>query len=202
MKNYSQNNEQEVILKYFEGQTGVFLDIGANDGVTFSNVRALAELGWRGVFVEPSPKAFERLKANYEGLKGFYFYNFAIADHNGKVFLQESGPLVSKDDVALVSTIHQKEMKRFIGATQYESVEVPCLRWKTFINRPPLKDFDFITIDVEGSEMDILPELDLTNTKMVCVEFNGHAHLKQEYEKYLTGFKLIYTSAENLIYAK
>lgn len=202
MKNYSQNNEQEVILKYFEGQTGQFLDIGANDGVTFSNVRALAELGWKGVFVEPSPKAFERLRTNYDGLKGFYFYNFAIADHNGKVFLQESGPLVSQDDVALVSTIHQKEMKRFIGATKYETVEVPCLRWKTFLNRISIKDFDFITIDVEGSEMDILPELDLTNTTMICIEFNGIQDLKRQYEQYLSGFNLIYTSSENLIYAR
>ncbi len=202
MKNYSQNNEQEVILKYFEGQNGQFLDIGANDGVTFSNVRALAELGWKGVFVEPSPKAFERLRTNYDGLKGFYFYNFAITDHNGKVFLQESGPLVSQYDVALVSTIHQKEMKRFIGATKYETVEVPCLRWKTFLNRISIKDFDFITIDVEGSEMDILPELDLTNTRMICIEFNGIPDLKRQYEQYLSGFNLIYTSAENLIYAR
>lgn len=201
MKQYSQNNEQEIILKYFNGETGVFLDIGANDGMTFSNVRALAELGWRGAFIEPSPKAFERLKANYEGLKGFYFYNFAIADHNGKTFLQESGSLIA-DDVALVSTLHASEMKRFAHVTKYESVQVDCMRWKTFLNRVPVKQFDFISIDIEGSELDVLPELDLTHTRMICIEFNGNMDLKKQYEHYLQGFNLVYTSSENLIYAK
>jgi len=58
MKIYSQNLEQNYILEYFKDRRGTFIDIGANDGLTLSNTRALVELGWRGVFVEPSPMAF------------------------------------------------------------------------------------------------------------------------------------------------
>ena len=47
---FSQNQEEDVILKYFEYlPVGTFLSIGENDGQTLSNVRALAEKGWHGV---------------------------------------------------------------------------------------------------------------------------------------------------------
>lgn len=199
---YSQNQEEKIILDYFGGFKGTFIDIGANDGVTLSNVRALAERNWSGVFVEPSPKAFERLQKNYEGLKGFYFYPYALSSHNGKAFLQESGNLIGKDDVALVSTFHPSEMERFKSVVKYTPVEVETFTWKTFLNRLQIKTFDFVSIDVEGNEMEILPDMDLTKTRCICIEFNGRQDLKIEYEKYLNGFKLIYTSAENLIYVR
>lgn len=57
MKNYSQNNEQEIILNHFRDRVtpGRFLDIGAYNGTDLSNTRALLELGWSGVLVEPNP---------------------------------------------------------------------------------------------------------------------------------------------------
>jgi len=57
-KTYSQNNEQQVILDYFgEHYIGTFLDLGCNDGQTFSNTRALALNGWSGVLVDASANA-------------------------------------------------------------------------------------------------------------------------------------------------
>ena len=42
MIDYTQQLEQDVILNYFENKEhGILLDIGANDGETFSNSRAL-----------------------------------------------------------------------------------------------------------------------------------------------------------------
>lgn len=199
---YSQNKEEEVILKYFEGKTGAFIDIGANDGITFSNTRALAERGWKGVLVEPSPKAFEILKMRYEGHKGFYIYPYAIGGHNGKAMLQESGPLCTANDIGLVSTFHSHEMDRFKSTVKYEPVEVKIFKWKTFLNRLTIKEFDLVSMDIEGNELEVLPDMDLSNTSCICLEWNSKPDLKTEYEKYLDGFKLIYTSGENLIYAR
>lgn len=199
---YSQNQEEKIILDYFGSQTGAFIDIGANDGITFSNTRALAERGWRGVLVEPSPQAFEKLKSLYNGHKGFYTYPYAISDHNGKAMLQESGPLCSAADVGLVSTFHAHEKARFDKSVRYSPIEVKTFRWKTFLNRLSIKEFDFVSMDCEGDELNILPHMDLTATKMICIEWNEKQDLKTEYEKYLDGFNLIYTSAENLIYAR
>lgn len=202
MERYSQSLEQDYILNYFGDHVGTFLDIGCNDCVTFSNTRALSLKGWRGVFIDPSPKAMERCKTLYNGYKGYYFYPVAISSHNGKAILQESGPLCSAHDVGLVSTFHQAEVDRFKRTVKYEPIEVKTFKWKTFYNRLRIKEFDFVAIDVEGDEMNILPYIDLSKTKAVCIEWNSKPELKTEYDKYLEGFKVIYTSGENLIYAR
>lgn len=199
---YSQNLEETYILNYFGDHVGTFLDLGCNDCLTFSNTRALSLKGWRGVFVDPSPKAMERCKTLYDGYKGYYFYPVAISDHNGKAILNESGPLCSASDAGLVSTFHSSEMDRFKRTVNYEPIEVKTFKWKTFYNRLRIKEFDLVAIDVEGDELNILPGMDLSKTKMVVIEWNSKPELKAEYDKYLEGFKVIYTSGENLIYAR
>lgn len=199
---YSQNKEEEIIKDYFNGKPGIFCSLGENDGETFSNVRALALNGWKGVMVEPSPKAFEKLSYLYKDHKGFYLYQFAISNHNGKDILQESGNLCSASDIGLVSTFNQSEMSRFKNTVTYTPVEVRTYKWKTFLNRLKYKEFDFISIDIEGHELNVLPDIDLSKTSCICLEWNLKPELKQEYEKYLNGFNLIYTSSENLIYVR
>ena len=199
---YSQSQEEKIILDYFGNHVGTFVDIGANDGKTFSNTRALAERGWKGVCIEPDPEAFARLKALYDGHKGVYAYGYAISDHNGKKMLQKSGTLLKNGDTGLVSTFHSQEVDRFKSAVQYQPIEVKSFRWKTAMNRWQIKEFDFVSLDIEGDELNVLPDMDLSKVKCICIEFNSKQDLKKEYEKYLDGFKLIYTSGENLIYAR
>lgn len=199
---YSQNLEQEIILEYLQGKIGTFLDCGANDGVTLSNTRALAELGWAGVLIEASPKAFKRLQENYPNSLKHHLYNFALGSFNGIADFNESGSLLGSDDIALVSTMNESEMNRFKKAVTYDRVEAKCLTWETFIEGCPIKHFDFISMDIEGSELEVLPFMDLSKTYLICIEWNGRYDLKAEYEKYLNGFTLIHTNGENLIYGR
>lgn len=199
---YSQSNEEQHILEYFGDYVGTFADCGCNDCVTFSNTRALALKGWKGIFIDPSPKAMERCKTLYNGYKGYYFYPIAISSHNGKAILQESGPLCTPADVGLVSSFHQKEIDRFRRTVTYSPIEVKTFKWKTFYNRLRVKKFDFINLDCEGDELNILPDMDLSEVRCICIEWNSKPELKVEYEKYLEGFKLIYTSGENLLYGR
>jgi FkbM family methyltransferase len=197
---FSQNLEQDVITEYFKNHIGTFIDIGANDGITLSNTRRLAELGWSGVCVEPSPKAYAKLSELYPKKNGkVYTYPFALGHTNDDVDFWESGNHLSPNDVGLLSTQSEEEMKRFPG-TKYEPIKVKSFRWKTFLNRLSIKEFDFVSIDTEGNELIILEQMDLTNVKMICVEWNSKN--KEKYDHYMNGFKLVYTSGENLIYAR
>jgi len=251
---YSQNKEEQIILDYFDklskgatpprwiidGTKPTFLDLGSNDGQTFSNTRALVERGWRGVCVEPSPTAFAKLKELYKDSKDVYSYNFAIGNTNaikkdddyiileeilskhysnyingidtpelvqlldklGGAILMESGSLINKNDSALVSTMVKKEMDRFKSITKYNATLVTVYRYKTFLNRVKFKTFDFISIDIEGMEVDVMNQMDFKDVKLVCAEWNSKPEVKQEFDRILYGFKVIYTSGENLIYAK
>lgn len=202
---FSQSEEEKYILEYFDGHVGTFLDIGCNDCKTFSNTHALALRGWSGVVIDASPKAIEKCKALYEGRKDIFIYQWAISKqfkNNGKAILHESGPLIGKDDVGLVSTFHAHEMDRFRRTVRYEPVEVKTYKWKTAYNRIPLKKYDFISIDVESDELNILPDMDLTDTRLICLEWNSVPNTKLHFEKYLEGFTLLYTSAENVLYGR
>lgn len=202
---HSQNLEEDVILKYFGDFKGAFLDIGSNDGVTLSNTRALAELGWCGVLIDASPKAYLKLKQNYRDMKTkgcFYMYNYAIGETSGDFELNESGPLMGASDVGLVSTFHQVEVDRFKHKVSYEKVLVKKLKWKTFTNRLTIKKFQMLSLDVEGDEIPILQQMDLTDFKLICVETNGSQSKKSILDEMLKGFRVIYTSPENLIYAR
>lgn len=202
---FSQNLEEQIILDYFKDYTtGTFCSIGENDGATFSNVRALSLSGkFCGIMIEPSPRAFARLKQLYQDTKGcFYLYNYAIGTTNSKVTLYESGELVKQGDVGLVSTLVEKETERFKRVTSYEPVQVDCYRWKTALNRWKIKKFDFISLDIEGLEIEVLEQIDLSETKLICIETNGSAEKKAKLDLMLQGFSVIYTSPENLIYAR
>jgi hypothetical protein len=61
-----------------------------------------------------------------------------------------------------------------------------------------------ISMDIEGEEMNVLPYMDFEEmeTELVVIEWNSNSEIKANYEPYFKKFKLIYTSAENLIYAR
>lgn len=59
MKDYSQNAEQPHILHYLDTiglKTGHLVDLGAGDGRTMSNTRALLDRGWTGDLFDGDPK--------------------------------------------------------------------------------------------------------------------------------------------------
>jgi len=210
---WSQNLEEKYILEYFGDKVGTFCDIGSNDGVTLSNVCELTRLGWSGIFIEPSPTAFNKLKENYSLKNRFdrggnrnpgdlYFYPFALGTTNGMVTFHDSGTHLNKGDTGLLSTLSDADKAKWEKSTQFTDIQVQCFRWKTFLNRLKIKKFDFISIDVEGVDYDLLSQIDLRDTSCVCVEFNGDANLKVKFDALMIGFKLLYTSPENLVYGR
>ena len=60
---------------------GVFIDIGANDGITFSNSLLFGEMGWEGICVEPNPITFKELGE----CRNCHCLNACITDCDGSV---------------------------------------------------------------------------------------------------------------------
>jgi hypothetical protein len=58
MKHYSQNGEDLFILELFKGvkRQLYYVELGAGDGVHFSNCRLLKENGWKGISVDADNK--------------------------------------------------------------------------------------------------------------------------------------------------
>ena len=210
MFDYSQGKEQEVILEYFKGRTGTFVDLGANDGLTLSNTRALLESGWQGVLVEPIPAAFEKLIQNAD----YFIKNgkakamqVAIAPKDGPIELHESGTHLRKGDVGLLSTLVPSEMDRWKrSGEEFSSVTVPGMTVKSFIREIALPQINFFSIDCEGMDLDILTQLDLRahDCEMLCIEYNNNKVAESIMSVYCAnhGLRLIKRNFENLIFAR
>jgi len=201
---YSQNAEEKMILDYFGGFKGTLLDIGANDGRTFSNSLALIERGWKAMLIEPDADAFEKLTALHGGNKNVHCYNIAIADKDGEFDFYKSGTHLNKGDAGLLSTLSEQDYEKWKDVTEYEMVKTKAVCFNTFMEICGEKKFDFITIDAEGMDWSIVRQMDLNalGCKLVCIEHNGKK-LKM-FNAYFNsyGMNLIYGNAENVIYER
>lgn len=194
---YSQNKEQDYIVNYFSGVVGNLLDIGANDGKTFSNSLALIELGWKATLVEPSPSAFKKLKELHKGNKNVKLINKAVSDKTGTITLHDMGEHVGAGDSSLLATTVEAEKDRWIG-TEFKAIEVKAIPYWTIAD-----NYALITIDAEGADIVILQQIDLSNVKMVCVEWNNKPELAEAFRAIVPReMKEIYRSLENIIYAR
>lgn len=205
MINHSQNDEQSRILNNFYGFTGSFLDIGANDGITLSNSYALSQLGWSGCLIEASPAAYERLLKTHSASHNLSMYQLAVGSYDGEITLHESGELLGTGDVALVSSTKDEELKRWESLNiPFKPVTVPCVTFETLLKKIGQNHFDFVTVDIEGMECEVIPQIDFNalGTKMAIIEWNGHdADLYDGIMRNFS-FNLVHVNAENRIYVK
>lgn len=195
---YSQNNEETVILSLLEkagyGQ-GRFLDIGAYDGKTFSNTLKLAELGWSGVCVEPSPTAFTGLLRTHQTNPEIVLVQAAVSVDGGWIdFFDSGGDAVSSSDAAHVARWTRDGGVKFTKFT-LKTVSIEELFTKFGTN------YDFINLDVESLNWTLfqaLPWQWMERTQVLCVEHDGHADaMEAAATKY--GFKKADQNAENII---
>ena len=160
----SQYNEEEIILNFFSGsELGAFLDVGAFDGVKDSNTHALAENGWRGVYVEPNLKTFWNLKRN----KG----DDHVCLHGACGRSGGISEIVTSNDVPELSTLHHDTTKLAHMASLFHGREhVPVFTVNELHGK--FWNFDFISIDAEGMDYDVIcgSMNALLHCKLVCVE--------------------------------
>ncbi len=201
---YAQNQEDKFICDFFEDYTGSLLDIGANDGKTLSNSLALIERGWSAVLVEPSPKAFERLQQLHKGNSRVQCENCAITSQIGEYGFYDTGDHLGKGDTSLLSTLELKELNRF-GQVPYNKIKVAGITIKQLMQLTHTIHFDFITIDAEGQDVEILKQMDLEamGCKLICVEWNSNKNTLDQIHDYMCGYNRYYRAfinAENVGY--
>lgn len=192
---YSQREEEKYILSYFD-DTGCFLDIGAYHPEIFSNVRALYERGWVGVCVEPSKSCCPALEEFYKDTD-VEVYNCAIGKETGIFDLSDSnGDALSSTDPA-----HVKKWTENYGA-KFTTVPTQFYTLNDLLKKSKYKQFNFVSIDVENDLLGIaiLKQIDLYSVGMICLEC-GYDYRK-EVKDYMSGWKEVYSNAENIILAR
>lgn len=161
------------MLGYKRG--GVFVDIGANDGVSGSNTLFFErELGWSGLAVEPIPSAFEKCRQNRQ----CHLLNACVSDQNGQAqFLEVAGPAQMLSGLEnKLNRRHLRRIRRNVGRQggTVRRINVETITWHTALERFGIRNVDFLSLDTEGGELDILRSIDFNRTpvNVISVENN------------------------------
>ncbi|HVI10427.1 MAG TPA: FkbM family methyltransferase [Candidatus Binatia bacterium] len=195
---YSQNDEEAEILKIVGADpAGVFLDIGAYDGITRSNTLALIRRGWRGALVEPSIYAFERLLARH-GANGALWLILALVarDRGIRKFWNSNG-----DGVSTTEEDHFEKWKN--AASFNHPVYVPTVTISELLNEFEfLREADVVSIDTEGTSVAIFASFPLwiCRPRVFCVEKDGSPAILEGYARGF-GYQKVYESGENIVFA-
>lgn len=182
MTHYSQNDEQEVVLDFFAGRIGRFLEIGAYDGMGFSNTRALVELGWSGVQVEPDPHNLVNLIRAARSARGHIeIVCAAVAPGEGLALMR----IDETPDRAWASTI-EPEQYHGVWKPLELKVYVPTIRIGRLLSP---HSFHFVSIDAEWMDFAILKDADvkLGGCELLCIETRGPEE-RVQMKQYLTEF--------------
>lgn len=177
----SQYSEHLSILKYFEGKPGRFLDVGAGDGLTYSNTEPLLRAGWSGVMVEPAISQLRELIGNH-GNNSHVEIVTAALDFSGCYRLQDihdgrEYSTLCADHRNLIET-HSK------GEVVFRTRPIVAIDWDDLRWVGERETFDFINLDVEGMNLDLLEELPFAELQpqMVCVEIDPEAAMPRMQE--------------------
>jgi FkbM family methyltransferase len=175
---YGQHAQDKYVYeKFFIGKTdGVFVDIGAYNGIALSNTKFFEEIGWTGICIEPLPEVFEELKMNRKTvcIRG------CISDREGKAqFLHAEGypemlsGLLDKYDPQHFGRV-QGELSVPDHDCKASVIEVDCYLLNEVLKENGIFFVDYLSIDTEGGELEILQTIDFSkyHIDVIDVEVN------------------------------
>jgi len=155
----SQIEQERWVLAMCGGRPGGrFAEIGAFDGVLHSNTCFLeGDHGWSGVLVEPNPILFARLAASRKAA----CLERAVHREGGQLLSfvpsQEIGTLAEYAE----SDGYAEHRRKAISENGLITVETVTFDQMDAADGRAGSGFDYVSLDTEGSELDILRTIDL-----------------------------------------
>jgi hypothetical protein len=205
---YSQGREDEIItnraiaLGLNHKSSGWILDVGAYDGVKFSNSRKWIEKGWGGVLVEPSPTVYPTLEALYAKRFDVHTLNKLIThlDHGGDTrFWDANGDGTSTTDPA-----HREKWAK--AGSKFTQTTVDAYSWlalqEWLLDKDLQSTFDIISIDTESTSCALARTMPKAFApKILIVEHDGDKQIRFDMEKRF-GLHYIWHDGNNMIWSK
>ncbi|WP_228385084.1 FkbM family methyltransferase [Polynucleobacter wuianus] len=182
------NNLDEKLEKYLNYDNGYFIELGANDGVHQSNTLYYEKYrGWGGILVEPTLHNYLLCRQN-RSAKNKFFCNACTSFEYEEKFVEiiysnlMSIPLGLETDI-VDPTGHAKEGKQFLQSFE-ENVSFGAVA-KTLnqimLDAQAPKMIDFLSLDVEGAEIEVLKGIDhhQYKFKFMCIESRSFDRLNE-----------------------
>jgi FkbM family methyltransferase len=166
---YGQCGEDKLVFeKYFTNKrNGVFLELGALDGVTYSNTKFFEDtLQWSGILIEPIPHNYEKCKRSRPRS---LVYNCIVSSNEEPMEIYVNGAVSSVKD--------HTTAEFFNGWHRDNNVETAFIhsrRLDDILHEAHVAHIDFWSLDVEGSEYEVLKTMDWAiSVSVICMEVCG-----------------------------
>ena len=164
-KTYSMDGEDIEIVKYFDNKkNGFYVDVGSYHPIERNNTMLLYNKGWEGINIDISDfsiKLFDQLRSRDINL------NLAVSKNEGEI------EMYFQKKLSQLSTIKKEQIKKsFQGEVKIKKIISKTLTSILDETKFANKKIDFLDIDVEGADMDVLESLDFEkySPKLICIE--------------------------------
>ena len=179
--------ESRLVWEYFKRQNkGVFVDVGANHPTEKNQTWFLECQGWSGLLIEPNPELCELLRAGRPRSRTF---QTAIC-----------GPGEEGEAELHLAVAHNKSSLRpeWDHALTGKRIRVTTRTLNSVLAEAGLSRIDFLSIDVEGLELDTLRGLDLGRHQpgLILLEDHFYSYQKHFYLR-CHGYKLVRRTGYN-----
>ena len=165
-RTYAQFGEDIVLAPYLTGSKGFFVDVGAFHPFHYSNTYFLYKKGWRGINIDPNPSSIALFRIHRPGDRSV---NAGIGRTPGTaIYYQFNHQACNTFSQEQRERMRAKKFVREIG-----SRVIPLAPLSTIIDAErPHERPDFINIDVEGMNAEVLETLDWSRhaPRVLCVE--------------------------------
>lgn len=184
-KHYSQLSQDLIAQTFFQihpAKKNFFLDVGAFDGIGFSNTRLFFDNQWDGICIEPVTKNYKKLETLYRNTK-IITVRAAATDFDGKLVLNVATIPWKREWGSDVSSSSDEMIQRWPDYIWTQET-VPARTINSILNEHNVELVDFVSIDVEGQEMAVLRGFNLQKYQpaLMVVEYSSqeeHQELTQ-----------------------
>lgn len=158
------------------------VQIGANDGREGDPVRGYIERHrWRGLLIEPQPRIFQELVANYTDQSQLAFENALIFDEQRddvSLFTVRPDASGGDDRLHVMARLDRGSLVRELREhgvvdpdAAIEELKVPAWNPNALFEKHGLAAFDVLVIDAEGYDFEIVKTIDLERYRPALVYF-------------------------------
>ena len=154
---------------------GIYVDVGCYHPFKGSLTFRLFNRGWNGVNIDISKTSIDLFRISRS--KDINL-NLAITDYDGDVIYYQNSP-INQQNSLIKSNEHQLKIK------------IRCNKLDTVLAENAIKNFDYLNIDVEGVELNVIRGLnfDKFSPKLISIENNNLSikdYMESEIYKILT----------------
>lgn len=165
IRSYSQVDQDLWVLEMLNNKkNGYFLDVGAYDGIKYSNSLLLEkDFDWNGLLIEAHPNNFDTLKNNRKNT----LVPYAVSDYNGKIIFENECGTGSK-------------------VVEKNGLSIDCITFEKMFEMYNVPNYiDYISLDIEGMEYLSLTKFpfDKYKFKLLTVEHNLYMSGSENKEK-------------------